>query len=64
MSQILTKNWPASFARYETRQTLQTICGTDVNHNSIYYPAGGWFCPAELTFNSWQYAQQQSLTSS
>ncbi|WGO84461.1 bifunctional tRNA (5-methylaminomethyl-2-thiouridine)(34)-methyltransferase MnmD/FAD-dependent 5-carboxymethylaminomethyl-2-thiouridine(34) oxidoreductase MnmC [Arsenophonus apicola] len=63
IEQILTKNWPSDFARYEARQTLQTICGIDVNHDGIYYPTAGWLCPAELTCNSWQYAQQQGLIS-
>ncbi|WP_032114703.1 bifunctional tRNA (5-methylaminomethyl-2-thiouridine)(34)-methyltransferase MnmD/FAD-dependent 5-carboxymethylaminomethyl-2-thiouridine(34) oxidoreductase MnmC [Candidatus Arsenophonus nilaparvatae] len=63
IDQILTKNWPADFAHHETRQTLQTICGVDVNHDGIYYPAAGWLCPAELTSNSWQYGQQQGLIS-
>lgn len=45
---MLQTEWPEEFAVGKDRQQLSELSGVDVNHRGIYYPTGGWLCPAQL----------------
>ncbi|EKT67256.1 bifunctional tRNA (mnm(5)s(2)U34)-methyltransferase/FAD-dependent cmnm(5)s(2)U34 oxidoreductase [Providencia alcalifaciens Dmel2] len=45
---MLQIEWPEEFAVGKDRQQLSELSGVDVNHRGIYYPTGGWLCPAQL----------------
>lgn len=52
---------PAELAVAVEANAVEQITGVATNCSGITYPQGGWLCPAELTRNVLELAQQQGL---
>jgi len=63
IANILAVERPAALSMEVDRAALRELCGIDSSFGGITYPLGGWLCPAELTRNALQLAQQQGMIS-
>lgn len=52
---------PVTLARATTSHQAEELCGIHTGCGGLYYPAGGWVSPAELTIALFELAQQQGL---
>lgn len=62
IDKIAQAGWSPALAQRLNRQQLSALCGLDTSHGGIYYPAGGWLCPEDLTLALVILAQQQGMT--
>lgn len=56
---MLSMDLPAELAVAVEANAVEQITGVATNCSGITYPQGGWLCPAELTRNVLELAQQQ-----
>ncbi len=61
IAQMLSMDLPAELAVAVEANAVEQITGVATNCSGITYPQGGWLCPAELTRNVLELAQQQGL---
>lgn len=61
IAQMLSMDFPAELAVAVEANAVEQITGVATNCSGITYPQGGWLCPAELTRNVLELAQQQGL---
>ncbi|HAM5615290.1 TPA: FAD-dependent 5-carboxymethylaminomethyl-2-thiouridine(34) oxidoreductase MnmC, partial [Escherichia coli] len=61
IAQMLSMDLPTELAVAVEANAVEQITGVATNCSGITYPQGGWLCPAELTRNVLELAQQQGL---
>ncbi|MGQ7789430.1 FAD-dependent oxidoreductase [Shigella flexneri] len=61
IAQMLSTDLPAELAVAVEANAVEQITGRCDKCSGITYPQGGWLCPAELTRNVLELAQQQGL---
>ncbi|WP_031312735.1 FAD-dependent oxidoreductase, partial [Escherichia coli] len=61
IAQMLSMDLPADLAMAVNANEVENITGVATNCGGITYPQGGWLCPAELTRNVLEQAEQQGL---
>ncbi|MCW7029971.1 bifunctional tRNA (5-methylaminomethyl-2-thiouridine)(34)-methyltransferase MnmD/FAD-dependent 5-carboxymethylaminomethyl-2-thiouridine(34) oxidoreductase MnmC [Escherichia coli] len=61
IAQMLSMDLPEELAVAVEANAVEQITGVTTNCSGITYPEGGWLCPAELTRNVLELAQQQGL---
>ncbi|MCW0137356.1 FAD-dependent 5-carboxymethylaminomethyl-2-thiouridine(34) oxidoreductase MnmC [Escherichia coli] len=61
IAQMLSMDLPTELAVAVRANEVEGVTGVVTNCGGITYPQGGWLCPAELTCNVLELAQQQGL---
>ncbi|PVZ85543.1 bifunctional tRNA (5-methylaminomethyl-2-thiouridine)(34)-methyltransferase MnmD/FAD-dependent 5-carboxymethylaminomethyl-2-thiouridine(34) oxidoreductase MnmC [Serratia sp. S1B] len=61
IAKIVSTDWPPTLVQPVDHPTLRHLCGIDSGVGGIYYPLGGWLCPADLTAEAIALAQRQGL---